>query len=289
MAKVAIVTDSTAYLPNDILNEYSIHVVPLQVLWDGETYRDGVDILPDEFYQKLQSSKTIPSTSQPSPQAFLEVYSKLSKENYDILSIHISSNLSGTVGSAEQAKSMLPDANIMIVDSRTTAMHMGFQIIMAAKAASTGSSMQECKRITEQTLIHSNVNFAVNTLEFLHRGGRIGGATAFLGTILDLKPILEIRDGRIEAIDRVRTMNKAIPRLIELAEPKFINETPVQFAAMHANAYDQAKQLLDLACEKYKHLNIQKTYMTELSPVIGTHTGPGTISFIYMAGIEEPG
>ncbi len=285
MGKVALVTDSTATIPEQFLRQYSIPVAPLQVIWGKETFRDSIDIHPEEFYKRLQTSKSTPSTSQPSPAVFREIYQGLLDQGYDILNVLISSKLSGTLNSAIQARQGFPGANIELVDSDTTSMAMGFPLLAAARAAAQGASLQECRAVAEKGCANSGVLFAVSTLEFLRRGGRIGGAAAFLGTTLNLKPILEVRAGRIEAVERVRTMGRAIDRLLDLFVERVGDRRPVQIAALHANAPEEARLLLERAVQRYNVSEINETVLAEISPVLGAHTGPGTIGLAFTAGI----
>ena len=285
MSKVAIVTDSTAYIPPELIKGHRIEVVPLHLIWGDKTYLDGVDITPNEFYERLATAKELPTTSQPSPAAFKEVYERLQGEGYDILSIHISSKLSGTMDSALQAKAMVPDARIEIVDSLTTSMGMGFAVLEAARAATRGASLEECKAIALRGLANVLVYFLVSTLEFLHRGGRIGGAAAFLGTALNLKPILQLRDGRIEAIEKVRTMSKATDRLLEIFAEQARGKRPIRLAILHANAQEEAERLLERARQKVSVDDISEAVIVPVSPVIGTHTGPGCVGIAFMSGL----
>jgi DegV family protein with EDD domain len=160
-------------------------------------------------------------------------------------------------------------------------MAMGFQVLETAKAAAAGASLAECKQLAEELRDKTGVLFAVDTLEFLHRGGRIGGASRFLGTALNIKPILEISEGRVEPIERVRTRSKSIDRLIELAEERIAGRKPVQLASIHANAPEDAKNLLEKAT---KHFGSNAGFSADVSPVIGTHTGPGTVGLAFLAG-----
>ncbi len=280
MSKVAIVTDSTAYIPKDYVKEYHITVAPQVLIWKEETLRDGVDISPTEFYNRLQNSDVMPTTSQVSVADFKDIFERLHGEGKEILAILISDQLSRTVNSAELAKQMVPEARIEIVNSKSVSMEMGFHVLAAARAAAEGASLEECKRIAEDAQGKSGVIFVVDTLEFLHRGGRIGGASRFLGTALKLKPILEIQNGRIEPLERVRTKKKAHARLLELIEERVNGKQgAVHLAALHANALEDARQLLTLAS---RQLEAVETIFTEVSPVVGTHTGPGTIGIAYM-------
>jgi len=282
MSKVAIVTDSTAYIPEPLLQQHKIEVIPQVLIWGNETLMDGVDITPVEFYRRLQKASVMPSSSQATPGAFKEIFSSLLGEGYDILAILISSKLSGTVDSATQAKAMFPDAPIEIVDSYSTSMAMGYQVLLAARASEGGASLEECKEIAVKTCDMTGIVLTVDTLEFLHRGGRIGGGKRFLGTALNIKPILEVEDGKIEAVEQVRTRGKALNRLVELAEKRINGRAPVHIACLHANALDEAQALLDQVTQRVKV--VEKT-VTDVSPVIGAHVGPGTLGITFLAGM----
>jgi DegV family protein with EDD domain len=284
MSKVAIVTDSTAYLPDDLVSAYNITVVPLVVIWGDETLEDNIDIGPAEFYERLSGTKVMPSTSQATIKAFADVFEKLHSEGYEILTLVISAGLSGTLDSAIQAKAMVPDATIELVDSELTSIPLAFMALSAARAAKRGASLTECKEIAEAIRDHSEVFFAVDTLEFLHRGGRIGGATRFLGTALNLKPILYLEDGKIEALERVRTSKKAQNRLLELVHERLDGNSPLNMmGVVSAAAEESANRLLGEIKSKFKPNEVM---MANLSPVIGTHTGPGTVGVAYVAGVD---
>jgi DegV family protein with EDD domain len=281
--KVGIVIDSTAYIPDDLTRNLPIQNTPVVVIWEGEELLDGVDIQPAEFYERLKTAKEMPTTSQPSPAQMLQSYEKMLNQGYDILGIFVTGKLSGTMSSATQAKEMLPNANIEIVDSYLTSMGAGWQILKAAKAAAQGASLAECKQIAEQARAHSGVLFMVDTLEFLHRGGRIGTAKRFIGTALNVKPILEFQDGVLEGLEQVRTEKKAMNRLLELLEDRIGGRTPVHLGIMHANVPEKAQELLEMAKAR---MNFAQTTISPLSPALGVQAGPGTLGFCYMAGYE---
>lgn len=285
MSKVAIVTDSTANIPEDLIKKYPVFTAPLQVLWDEKSYLDGIDIQPNEFYERLSTSKSMPSTSQVTPSNFSKIYNDLLRDGYDILSIHISNRLSGTLDSAIQAKAELPGARIELFDSMTTAMALGFQVLSVARAAAQGASLEECAALAEKARSSTGVLFTCATLEFLHRGGRIGGGAKFLGTALNLKPILEVRDGRVEAVERVRNINKAIDRMLELFERRINNRTPLRISVIQANDMKNAQILMEKARSRFGTTEVSETIISDVSPVIGTHTGPGTVGIAYMAGM----
>jgi DegV family protein with EDD domain len=284
MARVAIVTDSTAYIPPELSSIYNITTVPQVLIWGEETFQDGVDILPDEFYKRLKTAKVMPSTSQVSPMTVKKVFEKLLGEGYEICAIFLSAKLSGTIQSATQAIEMLPQSKgkVSIVDSDSTAMAMGFQVLTAAKAAQAGASLKETTKLAETARQHTGVLFVVDTLEFLHRGGRIGGAQRLLGTALNFKPILELKEGRIESLEKVRTKSKAYTRVLEILVDRIGSQKNIHLAILHANAEEDARGLLERAVAE---LHPQETIFTSVSPVIGTHAGPGTVGLAFMAGM----
>ena len=282
MSKIAIVTDSTAYLPPDLVEKYEISVAPQVVIWGDKTYEDGVDIQPSEFYERLKTASVMPSTSQATIASFEKIFRRLLEEEHEILAILISDVLSGTINSAVQARELFPHAPIEIVDSKSVAMALGFQVLTVAKAVQEGASMAECVQLAQKASQHTGVIFAVDTLEFLHRGGRIGGGKRFLGTALKIKPILELKDGRIEPVEQVRTRKKSLLRLVEILEERVAGKSPVRLATLHANAYEDAKVILSLANER---LNSVENIFSEVSPAVGTHAGPGTVGLAYMAGM----
>jgi len=283
MSKIALVTDSTSSMPQELVDKYKIIVAPQVLIWDKDTFEDGVNITPSEFYTRLKKTTVMPTTTQVTVAKFNEIYQSLLAQDYQILTIIISAKLSGTLNSALQARSMLPpDAPIEIIDSNSTAMAMGFQLLTVARAILQGATFPECVALAQRAKEHTGVFFAVDTLEFLHRGGRIGGATRFLGTMLNFKPILELRDGRVEAIERVRTRGKSLNRIVELAIEQIGSRTPVRLSALHANALEDAKLVLQEAAAK---LNPIETVFSEVSPVVGVHAGPGVVGLVYMAGM----
>lgn len=284
MSKLAIVTDSTSYIPPDLIQKHNLTITPQVLIWGEETYQDGVDIQPDDFYSRLRTAKVMPSTSQVSPATMKTTFEGLIEKGFDILGIFISSKLSGTMQSAIQAKDMMEAAGekVTLVDSNSTAMAMGFQVLTVTRAVANGAGLTDAVALAEKTRDHTGVYFAVDTLEFLHRGGRIGGAQRFLGTALNMKPVLAVQDGRVEAIERIRTKRKALDRVIELVTEQVQGKDNIRLATLHANTADEARALLDQAAELLQPV---ETIFSEVSPVIGTHAGPGTVGLAYMAGL----
>lgn len=283
--KVAIVTDSTAYLPETLIKQHTISITPLSLIWGEEVYRDGVDISPAEFYKRLPRSKVMPTTSQVTPGVMHDTFQSLIEQGYDVLGIFLSSRISGTFQSAVQAREMMEGAagKLALVDSLLTTMAMGWPVLTAARAAQAGENLMECQKIAENACTNSGVLFVVETLEYMRRGGRIGGAQALLGSILNIKPVLEMRDGKIEAVDKVRTKQKAIQRMVDEVTERIGGKGPLCLAATHVNSEADAAVLLELAC---RELDPVETMSCPLSPVIGTHVGPGTVALNYMSGIQ---
>ncbi len=284
MSKVAFVTDSTSYIPKDIREKYPITVVPQVVIWEGQTYEDDVTMTPEQFYTRLRTAKVMPSTSLASVVNMEKAFKGLIEQGYDVLGVFISSKLSGTFQSAVQGRDQLANGKdkVDLVDSNTTAMAMGFMVLAAARAAAEGASLAECKVLAEKAREHVGVYLTVDTLEFLHRGGRIGGATRFLGTALNLKPILAIEDGRIEAVERVRTRGKALDRLVELVAEKCAGKSAVHIATLHADAEADAKVLLDKITPLVHPV---ESVFAAVSPAVGAHAGPGTAGLAWMVGM----
>lgn len=284
MSKTAIVTDSTAWIPGDLVNQYNITVAPQVLIWGEETLNDGVDIQPHEFYARIKTAKVMPTTSQVPIVTMQSIFSGLLDKGFDVLGIFVSSKLSGTMQSAIQGREALNQGKekVHVLDSNSTAMAMGFQVLAAARAVENGASIAEAKAVAEKARDHTGVYFAVETLEFLHRGGRIGGAARLIGTALNMKPVLALVDGKVEAIERIRTKGKALDRVLEIVAEKAKGQSPIRLASLHANAPEEARTLLDRAT---KALNATESIFTDVSPVVGNHAGPGVVGLAYMFGM----
>ena len=282
MAKLAFVTDSTSYIPDELRRRHEIQVIPQVLVWGGETLLDGVDIMPTAFYERLKTADVMPTTSQATIGAFKELFEPHVRAGRPVLAILVSQKLSGTIQSAQSAKDMFSGARIEIVNSESAAMAMGFQVLAAARAAEAGKSFDEALAVAKDAKNHTGVVLVVDTLEFLHRGGRIGGAARLLGTALNLKPILELQDGVIEAVERVRTRSKAQARLLDLLEERINGRPNLRLAVLHAAAEREARQLLDVAA---KRLSPMETVFSEVSPVVGAHVGPGTLGMCYSVDL----
>ena len=282
MNKVIIATDSSAYLPKEYVDQFQIPVLPLTVNWEGKSYFDGIDIQAEEFYQQLGQSKSMATTSQVTVGQFLEVFSKLLDAGKQVLYLGISSGISATINSALQASAELgnPD-NLIVHDSNLVSMALGLMVLEVAKAAEKGASLKECHALAQDAYGRIGVYFTVDTLEYLHRGGRINSAKRLLGSALNLKPIMEIRDGKIELVESVISRKKALIRMVDLIEKGVDGRSPVRLAPFHALAFDDMVIMENMAKER---LNPIEVIRSEVSPVIGSHVGPGTVSMAYMVG-----
>jgi DegV family protein with EDD domain len=278
---IKIVTDSTCDLPNTLIKVHNISVIPLFINVGEKEYRDGIDISRQEFYERLPQFRSVATTAAPGPDTFRETYERLSAEGAtEILSIHISVKLSGTVDIARQAARETSIVPVTVFDSRQLSLGTGFEVLTAAKAAAQGKSMQEIIEILNEQISRTYVFAALDTLEFLRRSGRMNAAISRLGELLQVKPLMKMFDGNPTA-ERVRTRNKAIKRLVELLKEVAPFE---QVAILHSHAADRAKALLD---EIKQLLPGENIIFEEITPVLGVHIGPGVIGFACVSQKPE--
>jgi len=278
--KIAVVTDSSAYIPKEALGGLSIPVIPLWLIWGDEHFRDGVDIDPPTFYRRLREAEVLPSTSQPSAGDFIDFFRRVAAESDTdtIVGIHISSGISGTVASAEAAKAQLPELNITVIDSFGASMSLGFTVLAAARAAAAGKSLGEVVAVAEDMRDRVHVLFAVDTLEYLHRLGRIGGARRLLGTALSIKPLLHLEGGHVEPLAQPRTKRKAVARMLEIAGERLGGKRMAEAAVLDVDSPEEGDALAEQVKE---HFGLSIVYRTAVSPVIGTHVGPGTVGVAF--------
>lgn len=284
---VRVVTDSTADLPPELVEELGITVVPLQVIFGAESYRDGLDLSSEEFFRRLEHAPELPTTSQPALGDFQRVYETLAQETDRILSIHLSARFSGTVETARRAAQALPPeagCRIEVIDSGTVSMSMGFAVLAAARAARAGADLGACADIARSVLRRQRIAIALDTLEYLRRGGRIGRAQAFLGGLLRLKPILTIRDGEAQPLTRVRTHQKALEEILRIC---LAQGQVVEAAVMHTTSHQDARLLAEEVTRRCPGVPV---HVGHLSPVIGVHGGPGVIGLavVLADGAEAP-
>jgi DegV family protein with EDD domain len=277
--KLYIVTDSTADIPKELASELDIHVVPLKVHINDATYLDGVTLTTAQFYEKLEKADKLPRTSQPSPVDFVDMYEALAAKGEDaqIISIHLSSALSGTYQTANLAKDMVQDKiKVHVIDSRTASYALGSIVVAVARAAREGKNLQQCLDLAQRLIANHAVFFVMDTLMYLQKGGRIGKASAVLGSLLNVKPILTFDEtGEVAAVEKVRGKKKAVGRMLDLAK-EFAGSAPVVAAVVHATSHEEAEALKARIAEE---LNVtEDMVVTELGPVIGTYGGPGLLA-----------
>lgn len=272
--KVALVTDSTSYLPEKIINKYNISIIPLNVVFENQSYREGFDITTTEFYEKVKVEKELPTTSQPSIGELVNLYEALSKKYDAVISIHISQTLSGTYEASKVAGRMVEDIEVYSVDSRITTIAQGFLVMEAAKMIQEGIAVE--KIVTQLNNYTKNMRayFMVDDLSHLQRGGRLSGAQKLVGSLLNIKPVLHIKDGTILPFEKIRSKKKALTRILSLLEKDAMNKSIKKVAFIHANNEAGAIELQKLFQDKYPNI---ETYTSYFGPVIGTHIGEGSL------------
>ena len=268
---IHLVTDSTAYLPQEIRSKYDVHTVSLKICVGDRTYDEEGGIAQEEFFKLLANVETTPTTSQPSVGEFISLYERLTADGDEVLSIHISSGLSGTVPNATSAARQVAPDRITVVDSQTTAIGLLLLVIAAGEEIAAGKGRGEVVSVLDRLIRESTAIFMVENLAYLHKGGRINTAARFLGTLLSIKPILYIKDGKIEPLDKTRTSKKARRRVLDEVVQR-VGKRPVRAAVAHILAPQAAQEMAATVRER---LNCREIYISEVGPVIGSHVGPG--------------
>ncbi len=276
MEKIVVVSDSTSNLPPELLQELDVPVIPLHIHWGEETYLDGVTLAPEIFYRWLQEREDFPKTSQPSIGEFMNFFREVAEryQTNTIVGVFISSDLSGTMASALQAQAELSDLRIELVDSRSVSVGLGLQVTAVARAARSGPRLAEVLALTREPRARVQLLFTVDSLEYLHRGGRIGGAARFFGSALKLKPLLTVEGGKIDALEKVRGRRKAVQRMLQVAEERLAGRRPAEMAVMDIAAAEEAEELLAVVKERFQP---RRLFHALVAPAIGTHGGPGTL------------
>jgi DegV family protein with EDD domain len=269
---IKIVTDSTCYLPVALLAEHDITTVPLSLAFGPEIYREGIDIDTETFFDKLARAPDLPQTSQPSVEQFLTVWRPLLDAGHEVVTILLSSGLSGTLSSARAAQQILAQAPISVVDSLSTAMGLGMQALRAAEWAAAGATRAQIVAAVERMRYVVRIILVLDTLESLHRGGRINAAQRWVGTLLRVKPLLEVRDGVVEPLEQVRTARRALARLVESTIEYLADDERPWIAVMHSRSPEAAEQLREMLQVHYPQA---RCFSAEIGPVIGVHIGPG--------------
>lgn len=283
MRPIVILTDSAADIDASLRQSLGIEMVPLKVLFGTESYLDSVTIGTGEFYQRLKQSSVLPTTSQPSPAEFAETYQKIVAtygKDVQIIGIFLSAALSGTYQAALIGQSMLEEpVDMTLIDSKKASFVYGYVVVEAARAVQQGKNKQQVLDLIEQLLHDVRVYFMVDTLEYLQKGGRIGKASALVGSLLNIKPILTLDpSGVVAPIERVRGSKKAVARIIEMLK-EYAQTEPVKVAVVHADVPDTAQTLLEQISSE---VQVTESFLAEIGPVIGTHAGPGTIGFMIV-------
>ena len=278
--KIIVVTDSSAYLPAEVIRDLPIAVIPLWLMWDGKSYQDGIDIHPTEFYQRLKDSKTLPTSSQPSAQEFGAFFKKVAQDADAIVNVLVSAQISGTIASAQAAMAEQPEMNIRLVDSNSSAMGLGLCVLAAGRAAASGKSVDEVVAAATEMSQKVHLLFVVDTLEYLFKGGRISGSKRLLGTALNIKPILHFEDGKIKPYSQARTKRKALAQLLDIVEERLAGKKMHEACIMDVNMPDEGTLVTGMVQERF---NPPLLYRSGVSPVVGTHVGPGTVGIAFYA------
>lgn len=275
MAQVKIVTDSAQDFEPEFLEAMGITVVPLNVHFGDESYKDWYQLRGKEFYEKLAGSDHIARTSQPSPWEFQQAFDELSKDGSAVVAIVLASALSGTYQSAVFAKEALPDRRIEVIDSKCASSLYGMIAILAQEMASEGKQVEEIVSAVNGMVDNAITVFSVDTLDYLARNGRIGKAQYFLGTLLNMKPVLALdKEGYVTSVERIRGKDKVIPRLVEIVKERAGEGEKVHLCISHANSKTESEKLKRFVQE---NLDVERLFETEIGSVIGAHAGPGTL------------
>lgn len=277
MQRIAVVTDSVAMLPESLARELSIRVVPIVLTIGDRSYRDGIDLTTEEFYRLLRTSQKLPTTAAPSVGEFLRVFEEALTDAEAVVAVHVSSELTSVYRFALMAAGQIPGGRVHVVDSQSATMAQGFVALAAARAARARADLETV--LAAAADVRSKVRFFafLETLEYLRRGGRVNGAVAMMGNAIQLKPIVHIVDGQIAAIARPRTRRKATQAMLDLMSSE-VADRPVRAAVLHADAIDDAEALRRRVADQFDCLEL---HVTEMTPVMGTHTGPGLLGLAY--------
>lgn len=281
--RISVITDSTSDLPPQLAENLDIRVMPQILIMGEKTWLDGIDIDSSTFYELLRSSSSFPTTSQPSVKAFQDLFTSVAQDSDGIVAVLVSDELSGTLNSARAALATLPDVPIEIIDSRGASMQLGLIALEAARAAAAGKDLDAVADAVRSLINRCYVYFVVDTLEYLHRGGRIGAAARIFGSAMNLKPILEIVDGVVTPVTRVRTRRKAIEKLYQLVSEKLRPGDVVHMSVLHVAAPDEAARI---GAELEEAHNPVEMILTECGPVIGAHVGPGTVGVAFFVEVD---
>lgn len=277
---IRIVTDSTASLPEAWIREYDLVVVPLSVTFGADTYREGVEMSNDAFYDRMRVSPQLPTTSQPAVGDFYKVFDELTAKGDEVVSIHLSSKLSGTYNSAAQAAAMLPRGGVTVVETEWISLALAFQVREAARAARAGQDIQGIIDSAQRLSPKLHLYLLLETLENLKKGGRISPAKAMIGGLLNVKPILAVIHGAVEPVEQPRSKKVALRRLLDIMGTTVPFGTEIHLAFLHAQALPELTELERMVYEKY---TVLEAATSEVGPTIGTHVGLGAVGIVYYA------
>lgn len=286
MARIGIVTDSTAHVPHDLVEKYHLHIADLAVLFGTQSIRER-DLTTDEFFRRLKESRTLPTSSQPSPDEFLRVFREAAAGNDSVIAAIMSHKISGTINSARLAAKMVEDEGgprVTVIDTLSAWMGTGLMAIKAAQAAQDGKTHEQVVDLVESLVPRMQVMLVVDTLEYLQRGGRIGGASALIGTMLQIKPLLSFRDGAIQPLERVRTKRRALDRMLELMV-EHVGKQPYTAVVGHTMVEAEATQMRAAVLARMPQA--RQIYVGPVSPVVAVHLGPGALGLVYY--VHKPG
>jgi DegV family protein with EDD domain len=285
MANVKVLTDSLADIPPAILQELDIAVVPTIVRFGETEYRDRIDLFPSEFFQLLTRSDKPPSTSQPASGVFEETFRRLATKTDQILAIHTDGLLSGIYNASCAAAANVPDIRIRVMDSRQVSMALGWLVILAARAARQGHTLDQLMSVVQDAMPRVHLIAMLDTLEYARRGGRLGKASALLGTLLNVKPLLSVVHGEVVPVENVRSQKRALERLVEIA----MSSGPIQeLSVIHALAPEPALKVRQMLADSLPNGSLPKEriVMAEAGPVLGAHVGPGTVGIAWLNGVS---
>ena len=278
---IKIIADSTCYLPKEYIDKYNVSIVSLNVLLNGNSYRE-TDLSNDWFYNEMAKSPTIPTSSQPSIEELYSTVESLVKDGHDVVGVFLSSDMSGTFSTSNLVKNMIlenyPNAKIVMIDSRSNCMQAGFAVLEAAKAANENKSLDEVVCIAKNVIKNSKFIFVPETLDYLKKGGRIGGAAALLGSLLQIKPILTVEDGKTTVFTKVRTKKKAIDKIVNTVLEQNLKSPIKGIIVHHINCESEGQELAD---RLKNSLGLDNVKIQSIGPIIGLHVGPGSIGVAY--------
>jgi len=276
--RIALVTDSTCNIPADMAAERRIYTAPLYILWDDNSFRDGIDLSANAFYKRLATSKTLPKTSQVAVQDFVDLFEKAreAEQADEVICAVISSELSGTYASAVQAAAQV-DFPVRLIDTLQTSWALGFPVVAGADARDAGADPDSIEQVIRSAMVRQRLIFTIDSLEYLHKGGRIGNARLLLGSALHIKPILELDKGIVSSAENVRTRKRAVEQMLTVAAQRAGGCAIRRVAAIHGDAEDEAQRLLELAKARFQP---EESYVSFITPVLGVHVGPNALGVV---------